>query len=221
MDYRISLFFIFSVCNSFLHAFATVDLFLGYNPTELDASSEALGIFNGESSLENNIGSNSPLFSSSHDEECSYSNVDDSDLFPIGRKVRIRSRAEDSCRNPGLEPPNLGLFNPSGGLLDLFTPESPTTTPVQIFPLPGGGQNDIEKLERMFEYPLPDHRTDKTNNEEDPCPADLVSDLNIPVCHSGDYAKDVLRIPGDYFFELFNIRYCTYTVLRLITKFSG
>jgi hypothetical protein len=226
MEYRIGLFVALSICTCALHAFAISDPFLENNPSEPDAASGEREIFNGGPvalSPVDNVDSNAGLFSSSNDDECSYSNADDNKLFLIGRKVRIRLRAEESCPNPRLELPDLGLFNPGGGLLDLFTPpESATTAPAQTFPLPEGEQSDIEKLERMFKDPLLDHRTDKINDEEeDPCPADLVSDLNIPVCDSGDYARDVLRFPGDYFFELYNIRYCTYTVLRVMMKFRG
>lgn len=226
MNYRIGFFFFFIIFSfSFLEIFvdadAIPDIFPDYNEFETEAATNDPEMFNGESvslpSLpDDDVDSNPQLFLSSTQDGCGSSmSTDDTNLVSVGRKARVRPRAE-SCPNqgtpkpdPGL--PNFGLFNPGSTLFDLVTPlETPANPPVQIFPQPAEQDPQKEYLERLFKLDPLDQRTYTTNDEDDPCPPNLVSDLDIPVCDSGNYAKDVLRVPGDYFFDVFNIRYRIY-----------
>lgn len=226
MEYTIGLFnfsliFIFPFLQVVLHAVAIPDFLLDNNEFETDTASYDPEIFDQESSsltslLGDTDDSNTALFESSIQDGCpSLMSAEDSNLFSTGQDARLRPR-EESCPNPGSSKPeiglqNFGLFNPGSALFNLVNPPgNPLKPPTQVFPEPPEQDPIRKELDRIFLLPDVDHRTDVTNNEDDPCPSVLVSDLDIPVCDSGDYARDVLRIAGEYFFDLFNIRYCVY-----------
>lgn len=219
MRHRIDLFFCtFLICAAAVQAYAISDLFSDYSDFTSEAAVDDPEIFNEvpiTSLLDDNVDSNPGLFVSSTQDDCLPSlSADDTSLLSMLQKGRLRPRAE-LCPNSGspkleLELPNFGLFNP-GGIFDFRNPsDTPEKPPVQIYPQ-SEGDASMPNLERLFGLPDLNHRTDKINNEEeDPCPYDLVSDLEIPVCDSGNYARDVRRFPGDYFYDLFNIRYCIF-----------
>lgn len=230
MGYRIGFFifiFVFSSLQGVVHTDTTPDLSLDYNGLETDAASYDPEIFDEESPplssfLDDTDNSDTGLFESSNQDGCSSPmSADSTNLFPIEQEARLRLRAE-SCPNqespkPDIGFPNLGVFNPGSNLFNLMNPpETTPKPPTQVFPELPGHDPIRQELDRIFELPTVNHRTDLTNNEdEDPCPSLLVSDLGIPVCDSGDYARDVLRIAGEYFFDLFNIRLCMFVPDRL------
>lgn len=236
MEYRIGFFisvFILSFLQFVVHAVAIPDLFSDKNDLESDTASYEPDKFDEELSplssfLDDTDNSDTGLFASSNKDECSsWMSADNSNLFSMEQEARLRPRAE-SCPNQesskvdiGL--PNFGLFQPGSNLFNLVNPpETPLKPPTQIFPeLPEHKQDPIRnELNRLFGLPTMDYGTEATNGDEDdnPCPPMLVSDLAIPVCDSGDWARDVLRIAGEYFFDLFNIRACKYVLDRLLNE---
>lgn len=231
MAHKIGLFifiFIFSLLQGIVRADAVADFFPDYNEFETDAASYDLDMFDDDSSslsllLDDADDSEIGLFDSAIEDDCSsWMSTADTDVFSMGQEARLRPRAE-SCPNqesskPDMELPNFGVFNPGSNLFNLLKiPENPLKPPTQVLPEQPEQDSIRKELDRIFELPNIDHRTGATNNEENPCPSTLVSDLSIPVCDSGDWARDVLRIAGEYFFDLFNIRYCMY-VLRSTAK---
>ena len=226
MEYRIGFFvsvFTLSFLQCIVHVVAIPDLFSDYNDFESDAASYEPEMFDGELSplssfLDDTDDSDTGLFASSNQDDCSpRMSADNSNLFSMEQEARLRPRAE-SCPTQDsskldMSLPNFGLFKPGGNLFNLMNPpENPLKPPTQVFPeLPDQEQDPIRsELDRIFGLPSMDHRMEATNDDEDddPCPPLLVSDLAIPVCDSGDWARDVLRIAGEYFFDLFNIRAC-------------
>lgn len=222
MENRIGLFvFIFSFLRVAVHSdaiSASSDFFLDYDDFGTDIAFYDPEMFNEESEsptsfLDDTDDFNPELFSSSTQDGCvSLMSADDTNLFGMGQEARVRPRAE-SCPNPGSSTPdtgvpNFGLFNPGSSLFNLMNPpDNPAKPPAQIYP--GQPERDLikEHLERMYQLNNAGEEEDD-DEDEDPCPFHLVSDLHIPVCDSGNYAKDVQRIAGEYFFDLFNIRYC-------------
>ena len=224
MAYRIGLFifiFIFSFRQGVVHADAIADFSPDFNEFEIDAASYDPDMFEDDlsslSSLLDDADDSDPgLFDSSTQDDCSsWISTADTDLFSMGQEARLRSRAE-SCPNQESSKtdmgfPNFGVFNPGSNLFNLLNiPENPLKPPTQVLPEQPEKDPIRKQLDRIFELPDMNHRTDATSNEDNPCPPALVSDLSIPVCDSGDWARDVLRIAGEYFFDLFNIRYCMY-----------
>ena len=47
------------------------------------------------------------------------------------------------------------------------------------------------------------------NSMEDRCSHPLMKDSKIPVCGSGHFARDAMRLPGADSYTIFNIRHCT------------
>lgn len=222
MNYTVNTFLLFfSFCAALLaRANAVSDLFgVGDNDNAIAPESgtvDDLDIFTTPQDDQNTADANAGLFLSSMHDRCSAAIDDEADnisLLPTGEntKARVRSRRAELCApkdgelfKPDSGVPNFGLLNPSSNLLEILTPPpkvNPAKRPTQIFQ-PPGGENDVDYLERVFNlaYPSPDL--------EKLCPRALVFDLGIPVCHSGNWARDVFRQIGDYFFDLFDVRYC-------------
>ena len=63
--------------------------------------------------------------------------------------------------------------------------------------------------ERQFGLPSFDRTTDTDVDEQDDvCPKDLIGDSQIPVCSTGNPARDVLRLPGEHHYTVYNVRPC-------------
>ena len=46
------------------------------------------------------------------------------------------------------------------------------------------------------------------DEQDDVCPKDLIGDSQIPVCSTGNPARDVLRLPGEHHYTVYNVRPC-------------
>ena len=218
-NHKPGLFLIISICTASAHAYANPDLFADDNVfTPEDATTvDDSNIFNDAQNIpplyDENVDASSGLFLASTPDDCSSSLMsrDDSDDSSMGetpeRRVRTRS-AEESCPNPASPRPDaetipdFGLLNPGSNLLDFMTPPDTgrAKAPVRMIQ-PPEGETYIQYLERML-------RISDPNLKDDLCPPELVFDLQVPVCHSGNWERDVYRGVGDYFFKLFNVRYC-------------
>ena len=113
---------------------------------------------------------------------------------------RLRPRI-DSCLAPLTPPPN--IYDSNSILNQLVVP--------QTWPkIPGTEEkSDRQKLEEMFG--LSDFDRDTSPGEqEDICPEELVKESQLPVCSSGRFGPDASRKPGDDFYTLYFIRFCTF-----------
>ena len=228
MEFRSGL-FIFILIFPFLQVAVHADSFLDFYPDYDDFRDEDDAPYNSEmfdeesvsplAFFDDTVDYNTGPFESLNQDECfSLMSVDDTNLFSTGRKARFRPRTE-SCPNQESSTPDIEL--PSFGLFNLVKPpETPAKPPVQSLPQPPEKDPIKEQLERLFQLPSVNHRTDAATDEDNPCPYALVGDLDYPVCDSGDYERDVQRFAGEYFFDLFNIRYCTY-VLDWLTRLTS
>lgn len=151
-----------------------------------------------------NLSTDVPI-ASAQDNCQSSGNIDN--LFLSSGIARVRPRGTACLNPPPPLPPYTDIYD-SNGILNQLSP--PTLPKIPDITIPGSPQEENKlRLEEQFNLPSFSPTTNTAGQEQDDiCPKELVGDSQIPVCSLGKSGRDILRLPGEDSYTVFNVRPC-------------